>query len=303
MRAAERRRRDNPDDDHCGDCWDYLALDPEHRLVVSALVGEHSAEHATKTVVARPDQVWAELDGASGNALKVRYLAGDGTDQWLARLVSAGYANAGLSFYLSDRQGSVRGLTDNTGVLQDQISYDAFGNSSETNTAYGDSRKYAGYLFEATVGLYYARARWYDPGTGRWTTEDPDGFGAGDVNLQRYVGNGPTNGADPTGLDPAPGAKPLQAVPYSGPTTWDEYAANSVTTKRLSYSAGTLSCKEEMKSGLNAPCLLQVWTGVDRFGSDGSKPVKRADNGILMEVRQPYGPGEAQPAVRIVQML
>lgn len=37
--------RDNPDDDACGDCWDYIALDPEHRLIVSALVGRHSAEH------------------------------------------------------------------------------------------------------------------------------------------------------------------------------------------------------------------------------------------------------------------
>jgi IS1 family transposase len=37
--------RANPDDDHCGDCWDYVALDAESRLVVSALVGRHSAEH------------------------------------------------------------------------------------------------------------------------------------------------------------------------------------------------------------------------------------------------------------------
>jgi hypothetical protein len=37
--------RDNPDDDRCGDCWDYVALDPEHRLVVSALVGRHTAGH------------------------------------------------------------------------------------------------------------------------------------------------------------------------------------------------------------------------------------------------------------------
>jgi IS1 family transposase len=37
--------RNHADDDHCGDCWDYIALDPEHRLVVSALVGRHSAEH------------------------------------------------------------------------------------------------------------------------------------------------------------------------------------------------------------------------------------------------------------------
>jgi hypothetical protein len=37
--------RTDPADDDCGDCWDYVALDPEHRLVVSALVGRHSAEH------------------------------------------------------------------------------------------------------------------------------------------------------------------------------------------------------------------------------------------------------------------
>jgi len=36
---------DDPGDDERGDCWDYVALDPEHRLVVSALVGRHTAEH------------------------------------------------------------------------------------------------------------------------------------------------------------------------------------------------------------------------------------------------------------------
>ena len=36
---------DNPADHEQGECWDYVALDPEHRLVVSALVGKHSAGH------------------------------------------------------------------------------------------------------------------------------------------------------------------------------------------------------------------------------------------------------------------
>lgn len=36
---------DDPDDDQQGDCWDYVALDAEHRLVVSVVVGKHSAEH------------------------------------------------------------------------------------------------------------------------------------------------------------------------------------------------------------------------------------------------------------------
>jgi len=37
--------RDNPDDDEQGDCWDYVALDAEHRLVVSLVTGRHSGEH------------------------------------------------------------------------------------------------------------------------------------------------------------------------------------------------------------------------------------------------------------------
>jgi hypothetical protein len=42
--------------------------------------------------------------------------------------------------------------------------------------------------------------RWYDPETGRWISEDPIGFAAGDANLYRYVGNGVTGATDPSGL-------------------------------------------------------------------------------------------------------
>jgi hypothetical protein len=41
--------------------------------------------------------------------------------------------------------------------------------------------------------------RWYAPGTGRWLSEDPIGFAAGDANLYRYVGNGVTGATDPSG--------------------------------------------------------------------------------------------------------
>jgi RHS repeat-associated protein len=53
--------------------------------------------------------------------------------------------------------------------------------------------------FDATSGLYHFRHRDYFPTTGRWTTPDPLGFAAGDVNLYRYVGNTPTLATDPSG--------------------------------------------------------------------------------------------------------
>jgi hypothetical protein len=60
----------------------------------------------------------------------------------------------------------------------------------------------------------------YDPTVGRWLMEDPLGFDAGDYNLERYVGNAPTDGTDPSGLeviaqgDDSPNGWPQQVVRY-----------------------------------------------------------------------------------------
>lgn len=50
-------------------------------------------------------------------------------------------------------------------------------------------------------GLYHYRARYYDPVSGRFISEDPIGFEGGDLNLYLYVANNPTGRVDPTGLD------------------------------------------------------------------------------------------------------
>ena len=49
------------------------------------------------------------------------------------------------------------------------------------------------------TGLYYYRARYYDPAPGRFLNEDPVGFDAG-PNFYRYVSNNPVNEVDPSGL-------------------------------------------------------------------------------------------------------
>lgn len=67
---------------------------------------------------------------------------------------------------------------------------------------------YTGRLLDQTTGLQNNLNRWYDASIGRWLSEDPIGFAAGDANLHRYVGNGPVNFVDPTG-NAAAAAAPL----------------------------------------------------------------------------------------------
>ena len=50
------------------------------------------------------------------------------------------------------------------------------------------------------TGLYYYRARYYDPNIGRFLSEDPVRL-TGGINFYTYVFNSPPNAIDPMGLD------------------------------------------------------------------------------------------------------
>jgi RHS repeat-associated protein len=139
--------------------------------------------------------IWADLNGSNG--LVTRYILGDRVDQLIARISSSGTA----AWYLTDRLGSVRNITDNSGSVIDTITYDGFGNvTNETSASNGDRWKFTGREFDSETGLQFNRARYYNPKTGRWTSEDPVGFAVGDANLYRYVLNQSLFYTDPMGL-------------------------------------------------------------------------------------------------------
>src|SRR5207247_6133652 len=128
--------------------------------------------------------VWADLDGS--NNLQTRYVRGDVTDQLFARIESSGTAY----WYLTDRLGTIRDVTDNSGVIKDTIVFDGFGNiTSETASTFRGRFIWTGREFDTETGLQEQRGRYYDPKAGRFISQDSLGFLPGDVNHYRYVNN------------------------------------------------------------------------------------------------------------------
>jgi RHS repeat-associated protein len=93
----------------------------------------------------------------------------------------------------------VVGLSGHTGNVAEEMRYEPFGALLSTPPSGPITLRYTGREHDPASGLYYYRARYYDPEIGRFLSEDPLGFGAGDVNLYAYVGNNPLLTNDPTG--------------------------------------------------------------------------------------------------------
>jgi RHS repeat-associated protein len=88
-----------------------------------------------------------------------------------------------------------------TSAVLDQVTYDPFGNIvTQTNATDAVRFGFAGMEYDSTTGLYYDHARYYNSVTGRFVSQDPTGFGAGDTNLYRYVANNPAGSVDTSGL-------------------------------------------------------------------------------------------------------
>jgi RHS repeat-associated protein len=159
-------------------------------------------------------------------------------DQLLADEQVTSLSSAGSVIWpLADHLGTIRDLathnsSNHTTTIANHRVYDAFGNlQSETNSAIDEIFGFTGRQFDDATGLQNNLNRWYDSKTGRFVSEDPIGFGGGDSNLSRYVGNSPTHFVDPSGLKwagPASvGGKPPGGPGAPGPgDNWLDYYGN-----------------------------------------------------------------------------
>ena len=105
-------------------------------------------------------------------------------------------------YYLYDGFGSVRGLSNTSGSVTDSYAYDAYGMLLDGVDVDANPYRYRGEQYDAELDAYYLRARYYQPGTGRFLTTDPvEGFPIEPLSQHRYLyGNGnPVSMLDPSG--------------------------------------------------------------------------------------------------------
>ena len=159
----------------------------------------------------------------SSNTIIARNVYGKAIDEILMRK-ETGINDGNWFYYADDHEGSVTHLLDGrstpssqTGEVIERYRYDVFGaptfyDGSWTqlnSTAYNNRFLFTGREYAATYRgnyvqaftFYEYRARAYNPILGRFMSEDPKLFDAGDYNLFRYCHNDPIDFTDPMGLE------------------------------------------------------------------------------------------------------
>jgi RHS repeat-associated protein len=152
--------------------------------------------------------VIADLD-ATGGVVR-SYVYGPGTDNILAMVVPAGGTASvpSVFYYVKDHLGTVHALVDASGSVVECYRYDPWGRVlgvwdasgiQQPASSIGNRYLFQGREFSWATGLYYFRARWYDPRAGRWLSNDPIGISGG-LNQYVFCGGRPVVCTDPYGL-------------------------------------------------------------------------------------------------------
>ncbi len=148
-------------------------------------------------------QVLVDFTGnTAADTVRAEYGYGPGSDQvWAVRKPGTGLDGVLL---LDPLIGSVRGVAAWTGATLQKDYRKPLGQATPWGKTPADTGavlrvRWAGREYDQETGLFYMRARYYDPRLGRFLSEDPAGV-LGGVNLYAYSGGDPVNRSDPSGL-------------------------------------------------------------------------------------------------------
>jgi RHS repeat-associated protein len=135
--------------------------------------------------------------------LSHRLLTGLSLDETIARIAVNGDGNkdaANSRLYLTDALNSVIAqlADDDNANIQNSYGYSPYGQSQTVGPDSANNPNQYTSRENDNTGLYYYRARYYDPVLKRFVSSDPIGL-AGGMNTYSYVEGNPLSYADPTG--------------------------------------------------------------------------------------------------------
>jgi RHS repeat-associated protein len=225
-----------------------------------------------------------EVDN-SGNVLAT-YTQGKSIDEPLAQLRSGT-----TSYYQRDGLGSITSLSNSAGAVAETYTYDSYGKPTTSSGTLVNPFQYTGREFDSETGIYYYRARYFDPSAGRFLSEDRLRFGQG-VNFYRYVQNNPLSSIDPSGNGTQ---KPIcevvtpngmTDVPCSGDCV-DFYWPRLCSTTRSAASSARFRLGQRYRH--NEPDRQVPFGGNRRNKPDRDRGVKRVLHGPTVGSRQKSG--------------
>ena len=142
----------------------------------------------------------------SAGALKTFYLL-NVSDAFATSRIETG--SEAYYFYTEDQRGSTVNVLDKDGNRVVSYWYSDFGEVSESKASaysnFENELRYTGAIYDERTGLLYLNARFYDPSTGRFLTQDTYRGERDDAmtwNLYIYCSNNPLCFTDPTGHSP-----------------------------------------------------------------------------------------------------
>jgi RHS repeat-associated protein len=205
----------------------------------------------------------------SGTTPVANLLTG-GLDEYFLRTDASGPAN-----FLTDPLESTLALADSAGAIQTQYTYEPFGNTSASGASSANPYQYTGREDDGT-GLYFYRARYYDPALQRFISQDPLGFAANSVNFYELADEDPTNFRDPWGLQPTgvlePPVMPVPAPPAPSPVAAPPPSIGIGLGNLLGAAAGIFAFPEDLNPNEPDPAALRRPRAAARNPLPGRKP-------------------------------
>ena len=114
------------------------------------------------------EDILLRIDSDGTTTTAIYYVHGPGIDEPLAMI-----QDGTPYFYHADGLGSIVAITDTNKQTVQRCSYDTFGMLSATDPEFKNSYTFTSREWDKELGLYYYRARYYDPMEGRFISKDP----------------------------------------------------------------------------------------------------------------------------------